>query len=131
MIQSIMILTFFVSAPAATTDRTKKINDNEHTLQATRRWSDFWLSPSKRAAVISLSPSLPSTHRVAGRKSVLKLGKPVNEYDIIVDFSPSSPHPTTTSMVPLLGQVVPFQATSWAKLATSGDRDGCFARQRC
>src|SRR5919204_6013958 len=96
MIQSIMILTFFVSAPAATTDRTKKINDNEHTLQATRRWSDFWLSPSKRAAVISLSPSLPSTHRVAGRKSVLKLGKPVNEYDIIVDFSPSSPHPTTT-----------------------------------
>jgi len=26
----------------------------------------------------------------------LELGKPVNERDIIVDFSPSSPHPTTT-----------------------------------
>jgi hypothetical protein len=36
----------------------KKINDNEHTLQATRRLNDFWLLPSKRAAVIAyLHPS--------------------------------------------------------------------------
>src|SRR5215471_11098741 len=58
MIQSIMILTFFVSAAAVAADRTKKINDNEHTLQATRRLNGFCLLPSKRAAVIAyLHPS--------------------------------------------------------------------------
>src|ERR1700730_10317154 len=58
MIQSIMILTLFVSAPAVTTDKTAKINDNEHTLQATRRLNNFGVSPTKRAAVIAyLHPS--------------------------------------------------------------------------
>jgi hypothetical protein len=58
MIQSIMILTFFVSALAVTTDMTAKINDNEHTLQAARRLNNFGMLPSKRAAVIAyLHPS--------------------------------------------------------------------------
>jgi hypothetical protein len=53
-----MILTFFVSAPAVTTDKAAKINDNEHTLQATRRLNNLGVSPSKRAAVIAyLHPS--------------------------------------------------------------------------
>jgi len=53
-----MILTFFVSALAVTTDMTAKINDNEHTLQAARRLNNFGVLPSKRAAVIAyLHPS--------------------------------------------------------------------------
>jgi hypothetical protein len=58
MIQSIIILTFFVSAAAVTADRTAKINDNEHVLQAARRLNNLRVLPSKRAAVIAyLHPS--------------------------------------------------------------------------
>jgi hypothetical protein len=63
MIQSIMILTFFVSALAVTTVMTAKINDNEHTLQAARSLNNFCELPSKRAAVIDYLP--PSRARIA------------------------------------------------------------------
>src|SRR5215470_4977634 len=53
MTQSIMILTFFVSAPALTTAMTAKINDNEQSAQTARRLNDFRLLPSNRAALIA------------------------------------------------------------------------------
>jgi hypothetical protein len=60
-----MILTFFVSAAAVTADKTAKINDNEHTLQATRRLKNFCVLPSKRAAVIAyLHPAEHAARRL-------------------------------------------------------------------